>query len=354
MKGKKIAIMLLMLGMGLGACKGKKDIAESGGEAESATDEDAFQDGQEGGESGARQEPAGCQGKCPADVAKFEAGRAAAEAGLVKTAADLKLHSLLVDFIGEAEAFAANREFEKIKSLGKKYYASLKGLKAGVSDDEVMLMANVLEKRMMAYSVCMSVTTKDAGWCDLLGRTWDGTSEYCSSVHEIYALMIDGAVRQGRSCEEVMKQGQRWSGDSGVAFCEAVIKADPKLCPWEGSEIPGAYCRAAAGRGRLSACEDEGLGWEEDGKDVQCCRSFAWRFAGLFTGSSKPDTVPEAGALEGKSEGCMNALKWGLLESLAEMFEVGLAEPSLSKEEQFGEFICPALIYWSKRPMPLP
>ena len=353
MKGKKLSILMLLLCMGLGACKGKKDVEESS-KSESAAGEDTSRDEPEDGESVARPEEAGGKGKCPADVAKSEAKRRAVEAGLETTAANLKLHSLLVDFIGEVETFAANKEFEKVKSLGKKYYASLEGLRAGVSDDDIMLMSNILEKRMMAYCVCMSVTKKDAGWCDLLDQAWGGTGEYCSGVHEIYVLMFDGAVKQGRSCKEVMKQARQWSGDQGVAFCEAVIKADPRLCPWEGSEFPGAYCRAAAGRGRLSACENEGLGWEEDGKDVKCCRSFAWRFTGLFTGSSKPDTAPEAGALEGKSVGCMNALKWGLLESLAEVFEVELDEPSLSKEEQFGEFICPALIYWSKRPMPLP
>lgn len=168
----------------------------------------------------------------------------------------------------------------------------------------------------------------------------------------MYVLIVDGVIKSGGKCKDVMKKSKILKGKEGIAFCRAILSGQPEECPWEKNTPFGAYCSAGASRGSLKPCNAVGKEWDDH--DIECCMRFAWRFSSIFSGRAESIQTSEAGALQGDATGCMNALRWGLLESLAGIFDVKLPAETLQEQNLTGEFMCPALIYWSNRPMLLP
>jgi len=284
------------------------------------------------------------------DIAKLEAGRAGAGEALAQALSKLALQGLLLELVEDLAAVGPSGSFKKAAGINKKMLARMKETRKGTGDDVLDLLNNVARRNLEAYGSCMAVAKGDPAWCDGLEKTWEGAGASCGAIYDLHVLVMGKAFIKNQPCSKAMAGARSLEGEVGVKFCEAVIRQDEDACPADDSEPLGAYCAAAARKGNIRACSKVKIGWGD--KQKRCCEIFAWRMSWMPAGSSEVE-IPEAGALKGDEAGCMNALRWGLFESLAPVFEVPLEGEHPAAGELYGEFLCPVLVYWTQREMTL-
>jgi hypothetical protein len=282
------------------------------------------------------------------DIARIEAGRVEAGEALALALSRLKSHGILLDLVKDLSAVGPSRSFKKAGGINESALGRMKETRKGTGDDVLELLNNVARRNLEAYASCMAVAKGDPSWCDAAEKTWKGSGTDCGIVYDIYLLIMGKAYTQTRPCSKIMTEARTMKGEEGVRLCEALVGGDPDACPWDQADPRGAYCAAAAIKGNIRACDKVKIGWEE--KKKRCCEIFAWRMSWLPSGSGEIE-IPEAGALKGNEAGCLNALRWGLFESLAPLFDVPLEGDHPSFGELGGEFLCPVLVYWTERDM---
>jgi hypothetical protein len=306
-------------------------------------------DDAQGAGGGAASQEAGAQKVCPADMARREADLKRREERMAEVLRKIKLGPVLLDFVDEVAAAAGKKDLERLEAITLEYWGYLKQLREGVSEDDARLIGNVVKARVEGYTTCMAVAEKSAAWCSFVESGRKTGVNKCLATYDVFVLAYGGAVKGGKPCKAAMKGARTMGKEESVAFCDAIVAAQPEKCPWGEKTPQGAYCRAAASRGKLGYCKKVEGSWSE--KQETCCNLFAWRFSGLFSGKSQSMGIPEAEAVRGESAGCMNALKWGLFENLASLFGVEFPFEPAAKEELFGEILCPMEIHWSGRAM---
>jgi len=344
------AARLCLAALLLAGCKGGKAAGGPDGAAEDDPEHDLSVD-----QGDAESFPEGSaedknHGTYIQEIAQLEAKRIKAGEALAMTRSRLKLHGLLLELVDDLAGIGPSGNFRKAAEVNKKALARIKETRQGTGDDVLDVLNNIARRHMEAYASCMTVAKGDPSWCDVVEKTWDGAGASCDVIYDLYVLIMGKAFIENKPCSKVMAEARTLKGEEGVKFCEALVRGDPDACPWDEAEPRGAYCAAAALKGNIRACGKVKIGWEE--KKKRCCEIFAWRMSWLPSGSGEIE-IPEAGALKGDQAGCMNALRWGLFESLASAFDVPLEGDHPAAAELGGEFLCPVLIYWTEREMTL-
>jgi hypothetical protein len=340
------ALCLCMAALFVTGCRGGKPAVEA---VESPEDgaQDAAVDPRDAGSPG-DEHGGGKSVTYVQDIAKLEMERVESGEALATTLSQWKLYGLLLDLVDDLSAAGPSGSFRKAADINMKALARLKEVRQGVGDDTLDMLNNVARRNLEAYASCMTVAKGDPSWCDTVEKAWKGSGRSCDVLYDIHVLIMGRAYVKNQPCGKVMAEARTMKGEEGVQLCEAVVRRDSDLCPWDESDPRGAYCAAAASKGNIKACDKVKIGWEE--KKKRCCEIFAWRMSWMPSGLDGT-AVPEAGALKGNEAGCMNALRWGLFESLALAFGVPLEGDHPAVEELNGEFLCPVLVYWTEREM---
>jgi len=306
-----------------------------------------------GGESDAAAGDAGAEageadsGKiCFADNMKLEADRRSVEFKLEPIMARLRQIQVLMEIIDEVAGTALCKKTFTLKPILDNAWERLESVPAGFAKDELAHLENIINSRAQAYLTCMAVAERNAGLCDLAKDTTAGQKDGCHVTYAVYALIAERAVKKGEPCAEVMKDPGVRLPEGTAQACEAIVGQKPELCPWEEGSARQAYCRAAATRSAAAACAAGA--WTPKPHDLACCGKFKWRFASVLNPASTSYNIPEVGALSGETEGCLNALRWGLFEDLAPVFKVeNLPTPVIDPGPTYGEYLCPLEIFWS-------
>jgi hypothetical protein len=195
--------------------------------------------------------------------------------------------------------------------------------------------------RASGYVRCAVLVNRDPSLCETLDGLLSEETRKCRAVTALWVIVADEVMRQGRDCSEVV-DSQVWSfenlEDHGSAFCGAISNGKPDQCPAEFDGTPGSpLCTVAAARGAPDACRSEEHRppwWQE------CCEEFGRRFAAFVDPAASPGTSPELGAISGDAQGCLRALRAGLLADVGSLFGLTGAEGS------YGNGECRPVIPW--------
>jgi hypothetical protein len=279
---------------------------------------------------------------CFADNMKLEADRRSVEVKLEPVMARLRQIQILMETIDEVAAAALAGKAFTLKPVLENAWERLEPVRAGFAQDELSHMSNIINSRAQAYLTCKAVAERNADICDLAKDATEGQKDGCHATYAVYALIAERAVKKGEPCAEALKDPKVRLPEGTVKVCEAIVQQKPELCPWKEDAASQAYCRAAATRSPSAACAPGA--WTPKPRDLACCGKFKWRFASVLNPASISYNIPEIGALSGETEGCLNALRWGLFEDLAPVFKV---EDLPDTGPTHGEYLCPLEIFWS-------
>jgi hypothetical protein len=164
----------------------------------------------------------------------------------------------------------------------------------------------------------------------------------------MWVLVGDEVMRGDESCEGILDR-ERWRfgnlEDHGLAFCSAISRQRPELCPARFDGTPGSpICEAAAGgdAGQVCGSDPRRPGWW-----TGCCERFAGRFAAFVAPEATPATSPELGAVGGDAAGCDRALERALASEVGFAFGSGDVPGDLDGLVVGGEAACRPVVPWS-------
>jgi len=290
--------------------------------------------------------------KCLAENYKLEAARRWKEVQLEPLFMEAGLHSRMASLMNAVTETAAGKKFDIVDGQIAKIWQELKSFRPGTSDSDLELMKNVARRRIIAYSACRAMASRDPSWCAGLEIYSKDSAASCYWNYATFAIIGDEAILKGKSCEEACGSFSGIALSELLSACNAVKEKKPGLCPWDETSTSGAFCRAAAQRAGGNDCQK--IAGEDRVRDAACCEHYAWRFANVSSGHADPYVIPEGGALAGDEKGCMNALSWGLMDDLGALFGLEVPEKSAGEfgDSIYGDYLCPMVIYWSQREPP--